>query len=460
MVLLLHLSLTVILLIQVVSLVTRSSHHIKATSDTLTQFLVPDADDLFEDTNKERELLLYSMNEVVDKINHTITILPELHSNCLSMFIPVITSVRISSMSFSPHNSATLWTLPSQCSLPIEVLSSSHNLSLDSPLGPLSSNSDVLCALHAAKSIDVESLITSKSIQPSIEISWKVVERFKLTRGGGTVVYNIEFYNDSSFGSNLNLQKTVLDVVIAWLICMCALLSIVLTLVFEVVLSDTASIELSYKLWLIGSCVSDLLNILSSLVILFPSFVGVTLLEPYQSFLIGSGTLLRWMLLPIYFEFSKYLYLLITALKSAFPNVCKFLFSVSPVYFAFTFFGYCYFSSGSKWLFGSIGQSAVTLFAALNGDQVADFYDEIYAVSPVISRLFFYVFISLFTYTVLNATIIIVETAFWSTSIAEAHLNPYHSFKINPYTDLECKVKEHMASDLKHNLVLLKALKS
>ncbi len=78
-----------------------------------------------------------------------------------------------------------------------------------------------------------------------------------------------------------------------------------------------------------------------------------------------------------------------------------FLVGVLPVFIGFACFGVAYFSTESE-MFSNVDQASVTLFALLNGDVIHDVFDDIYNASPVISRIYLYLFISLFIYAVLN----------------------------------------------------------
>ena len=110
--------------------------------------------------------------------------------------------------------------------------------------------------------------------------------------------------------------------------------------------------------------------------------------------------------------FPQYYALILTLKKSA-PRVLAFLVGVMPVFLGFAYFGVAYFSTGSS-LFSTVDTSAVALFALLNGDVIHDVFDAIYPISPVLSRIYLYTFISLFIYAVLNIFIAIVEDAFFA----------------------------------------------
>ncbi len=106
-------------------------------------------------------------------------------------------------------------------------------------------------------------------------------------------------------------------------------------------------------------------------------------------------------------------YALILTLKKSAPRVLAFLVGVMPVFLGFAYFGVAYFSTGSS-LFSNVDSASVALFALLNGDVIHDVFDNIYPISPVLSRIYLYTFISLFIYAVLNIFIAIVEDAFFA----------------------------------------------
>ena len=114
-----------------------------------------------------------------------------------------------------------------------------------------------------------------------------------------------------------------------------------------------------------------------------------------------------------YFEMFPQYYALILTLRKSAPRVLAFLMGVMPVFLGFAYFGVAFFSTGSA-LFSNVDRSSVALFALLNGDVIHDVFDNIYPISPVLSRIYLYTFISLFIYAVLNIFIAIVEDAFFA----------------------------------------------
>ncbi|KAL0214435.1 hypothetical protein P9112_006619 [Eukaryota sp. TZLM1-RC] len=430
----LHLLLAASSLVLIVTHVTDASHFVGEIKDSLNSYFLEDPDELMD--TKERLLYYHSIDDILEQIKLLSTQFQSIPDSSLGSFHLSSSSDPYPLLFFKPRRSGS-FVIPSSCTISKNDLSRNYSLSPDTLIPEVfASEENLLCALQSSKSLFIQMQIDHKI--PGKTSHWKILHEFKLIQGSGTITYFIEFSYPSrqemaevSLFLNLNI---IISGVLSSLLVLVNFGSRVrqITSASSFLLSKSPSFSNSELCWFLGSFLSDVLLILASLSLIFPSFVLSRL-----DLVIGTGTLLRFVTLPSYFSFSDRLYLLITALKGSLPNVAKWLFSMSPIYFAYTFFGYLYFRSSAPFLFGSVGQTAVTLFAALNGDQVADYFDATYSSAPFLSRLFFYTFISLFTYTVLNATIIIVETAFYSTSLAKKHLNPYYSSEFKELSSVD-----------------------
>eukprot|EP00764_Aduncisulcus_paluster_P011857 gnl/Carplike_NY0171/4792_a6529_221.p1 GENE.gnl/Carplike_NY0171/4792_a6529_221~~gnl/Carplike_NY0171/4792_a6529_221.p1 ORF type:complete len:622 (+),score=167.71 gnl/Carplike_NY0171/4792_a6529_221:265-1866(+) len=149
-----------------------------------------------------------------------------------------------------------------------------------------------------------------------------------------------------------------------------------------------------------GYSICDIINVFSTLV----SF-------SFTNMLLGLGCSFAWFNIMRYFEFKKRFYMLVLALKKAIPTIVVYLISIFPVFFGFAFFGVAVFGFESE-KFRDFGQSCVTLFAVLHGDVILETFDAIYNISPLVSRTFMYIYVTLFICVALNIFISILEEAY------------------------------------------------
>jgi len=115
-----------------------------------------------------------------------------------------------------------------------------------------------------------------------------------------------------------------------------------------------------------------------------------------------------------YFEYFTLLYLHVQTLRNAFIHVITYCISVIPIYWAFVIFGVLNFGPYSE-KFSSTGQTIVTLFSLLNGDDIYATFQEIedgQYPTPIISRIYIILFVTLFVTSVLNVFIFIIEDSY------------------------------------------------
>jgi len=169
-----------------------------------------------------------------------------------------------------------------------------------------------------------------------------------------------------------------------------------------------------FNFWFLTTSIANVSNIIGCIYVM-----SLLLIASSQKswnvplFFIGLGCMFSWISSIQFFEYFPNYYSLILTLRKSAPRVLAFLVGVTPVFLGFAYFGVAYFSTGSS-LFSNVDKSSVALFALLNGDVIHDVFDNIYPISPVLSRIYLYVFISLFIYAVLNIFIAIVEDAFFA----------------------------------------------
>eukprot|EP01156_Anaeramoeba_ignava_P022877 Anaeramoba_ignava/c21132_g1_i2.p2 GENE.c21132_g1_i2~~c21132_g1_i2.p2 ORF type:complete len:168 (-),score=37.93 c21132_g1_i2:76-579(-) len=127
----------------------------------------------------------------------------------------------------------------------------------------------------------------------------------------------------------------------------------------------------------------------------------------------GFTCFLACYILTYYFQWHERFYILITTLKEALPDVIRCILGTLPMFFGFTFMATIFYGSYSL-VFSTIDQSAVTLFAVMNGDVIRDSFNRSFRHSnsmAFISRVYEYIFVCIFMYTFLNVFITIVEEA-------------------------------------------------
>ena len=115
-----------------------------------------------------------------------------------------------------------------------------------------------------------------------------------------------------------------------------------------------------------------------------------------------------------YFEYFPKLYLHVQTLRTGSFHVLTYCISVIPVFWAFAIFGVLNFGPYSE-KFSSVGQTIVTLFSLLNGDDIYSTFSEIehgQFPSHWISRFYIIAFVTLFVTSVLNVFIFIIEDSY------------------------------------------------
>jgi len=169
-----------------------------------------------------------------------------------------------------------------------------------------------------------------------------------------------------------------------------------------------------FNMWFLTGTIANISNILAAAFCL-NMFLGLGYWNSWKLPLAftGLGCMFTWFDLVQFFEhFPKYYELFLT-LKMSAPRIIRFVIGVSPIIVGFAMFGVAFFSTYSE-LFRDLGSAFVTLFALLNGDVIHDVFMDIYPAGALISRLYLYIFISLFIYAVLNIFIAIIEDGYFA----------------------------------------------
>eukprot|EP00035_Acanthoeca_spectabilis_P009430 m.167202 g.167202 ORF g.167202 m.167202 type:complete len:992 (-) comp14722_c0_seq5:220-3195(-) len=127
------------------------------------------------------------------------------------------------------------------------------------------------------------------------------------------------------------------------------------------------------------------------------------------------GTLITLFSTVKYMEHYPEFYLLVVAVRGSITRVFKFICMVMPFYLGYVLVGVYSFPTHVQ-LFGTVWQSARTLFALLHGDSVLELYqlmcrDGDYAYCAF-AQVYLYSFCIIFIVVVLNVFIFIIETGY------------------------------------------------
>uniref|UniRef100_A0A5S6Q9T4 PKD_channel domain-containing protein n=1 Tax=Trichuris muris TaxID=70415 RepID=A0A5S6Q9T4_TRIMR len=167
--------------------------------------------------------------------------------------------------------------------------------------------------------------------------------------------------------------------------------------------------------WYILILVNDVCILLGTLLKLDLEFkVFDSALLTATGMLLGVGTFLVWIGLLRYFGFFSQYNIIILTLKRSVPNVMRFLLCAGILYLAFLFCGWIVIGPYNM-KFRSLMITSECLFALINGDDMFATFtttsDQNVAVSWF-TRIYLYIFITLFTYVVLSLFISIIMDAY------------------------------------------------
>ncbi|KAL0236108.1 hypothetical protein GEMRC1_002690 [Eukaryota sp. GEM-RC1] len=151
--------------------------------------------------------------------------------------------------------------------------------------------------------------------------------------------------------------------------------------------------------------ISSVVQILQSLIVSFSSTSKILL------FLMGMSCFTAWLCLLYYFKYIKDCGVFIMTLNRGLRLGFAYVTGGMPIFLGYALFGTAMFATVSE-KFDTFGQSCVTLFALINGDEILEVFDDIYAGAPLISRIYIYSYICFFIYCMLNIFIQIMEGAF------------------------------------------------
>ncbi|XP_053394863.1 mucolipin-3-like isoform X2 [Mercenaria mercenaria] len=130
----------------------------------------------------------------------------------------------------------------------------------------------------------------------------------------------------------------------------------------------------------------------------------------YCGVMLGTGSLLAWLGVLRYIGYFPQFNILIVTLKKAFPNMMRFLVCCIMLYIGFVICGWVVLGPYHI-KFRDMSTTSECLFALINGDDIFTTFSATVTENPLVwyySRIYLYVFISLFTYAVLNLFIAVI----------------------------------------------------
>ena len=140
-----------------------------------------------------------------------------------------------------------------------------------------------------------------------------------------------------------------------------------------------------------------------------------------HSMAMAIGVALQWLGVVRYVEHDRTYFNLVLTLRRAAPRVLRFLVGVLPVFVAYAFVSVLLWGDRVP-RFADPRTAFITLFANLNGDVVRETFMALVTVHPVAAQFFFYTFMSLHTYVVLNIVVAVVEESYFITATKSAAL--------------------------------------
>lgn len=187
-----------------------------------------------------------------------------------------------------------------------------------------------------------------------------------------------------------------------------------------------------FRSWMLMSFFSTLSIIMGSCYRLYVAFIGnrTGASDDFGLLMIDSvGICLVWINTIHYLEHNHEFYQLVLTLQIGLPRVLRFLMGVFPVLMAYALVGIVFFSRVTTF-FGTFGSSLITLFAVMNGDEMADSFNQVVGEFPIVGNIYWFSFVILFIFVVLNVFVAIVEAAHEATE--RLHWQKYGTPMVGP----------------------------
>ncbi|XP_076462043.1 mucolipin-3-like [Babylonia areolata] len=193
------------------------------------------------------------------------------------------------------------------------------------------------------------------------------------------------------------------------------------------------------NLWYLLIIINDVFTIIGSAFKIRLETRTVTITShnyDFCSLLLGLGGLMAWVGCLRYLGFFKKYNILILTLKTAFPNVLRFMVCTLAIYFGFMFCGWVILGPYHI-KFRHLSTTSECLYSLVNGDDMFVTFTATQTDNDVVwyfSRIYLYIFISLFIYCVLSLFISVIMDTY--ENLKEYYENGF------PKTDLQAFLEE------------------
>jgi len=188
-----------------------------------------------------------------------------------------------------------------------------------------------------------------------------------------------------------------------------------------------------FPLWNIHIIVTSVFLMLASVLGLIEEFGYKTAMA--YSICEGMGALGASVTILRYLEYYEHFYTLILTLRISGLRIARFIISAFPIFFGYMLMGVVLFSPYSN-RFEDLNNTAITLFALLNGDDIRDAFEQLNEnyPYPIVPTIYLYSFIALFITAILNIFIFIIEDSYHAAKYsrrthakgAAAHAGGHH----------------------------------
>lgn len=188
-----------------------------------------------------------------------------------------------------------------------------------------------------------------------------------------------------------------------------------------------------FPLWNIHIIVTSVFLMLASVLGLIEEFGYKTAMA--YSICEGMGALGASVTILRYLEYYEHFYTLILTLRISGLRIARFIISAFPIFFGYMLMGVVLFSPYSN-RFEDLNNTAITLFALLNGDDIRSAFEQLNDNYPyrIVPTIYLYSFIALFITAILNIFIFIIEDSYHAAKYsrrtqakgAAAHAGGHH----------------------------------
>jgi hypothetical protein len=165
--------------------------------------------------------------------------------------------------------------------------------------------------------------------------------------------------------------------------------------------------------WVFLALLADICNTASALLNLQTQFGAIPTADGH-AFVMGFGLVFLWLGVLRYLEHNRTYFNIVLTLRRTAPRVLRFLIGVAPIFVSYALFSVVMFSDRIP-RFINLTTASITLFANLNGDVIRETIMSVVAYYPIIGMLFYFTFIPLMIYVVLNIVLATVEESYFVT---------------------------------------------